>query len=203
MTDRSGMDPLEELRRANPVDSDRLPSASLARFRARVLEDTTMGLTDTPAPKRNPFSRVLGGGLVAAALVVLAVFVAPKALGPTPGPTASDPLVGGGGIARCVENYNLDTLRNRDFAFAGTVLSITGHEVTFQVDERFSGSGGDQVTLTAEGMTGTTVTSAGGPNLAVGNRYLVAGNDQFAWPCGFTQEYNAGVAAQWADALDG
>jgi hypothetical protein len=36
-------------------------------------------------------------------------------------------------------------------------------------------------------MTGTSVTSAGGPNLGVGERYLVAGDDEFVWACGFAQ----------------
>lgn len=46
------------------------------------------------------------------------------------------------------------------------------------------------VSLTASGMTGTSVTSAGGPNLAIGERYLVAGDGEFAWACGFTQPYD-------------
>ena len=56
------------------------------------------------------------------------------------------------------------------------------------------------ITLTASGMTGTSVTSAGGPNLAVGERYLVAGDETFVWACGFTQAYDEGVAADWAEA---
>ena len=43
----------------------------------------------------------------------------------------------------------------------------------------------------------------GGPSLVVGHRYLVAGDDHFAWACGFTQAYDAAVAAQWSAALAG
>lgn len=36
---------------------------------------------------------------------------------------------------------------------------------------------GDSVTLTARGMTGTAIPSVGGPHLAVGERYLVGGDE--------------------------
>jgi hypothetical protein len=49
-------------------------------------------------------------------------------------------------------------------------------------------------------MTGTSITSAGGPSLAEGQRYLVAGDDTFIWACGFTQPYEAAVAADWEEA---
>ena len=100
----------------------------------------------------------------------------------------------------CVEQYSLETLKHRGFAFDGTVTSISGDEVTFSVGERYLGPPASTVTLSATGMTGTTITSAGGPNLAVGHRYLVAGEDHFAWACGFTQPYDAAVAAQWKQA---
>lgn len=72
-----------------------------------------------------------------------------------------------------------------------------------RINESFAGgaSPDSEVTLTATGMTGTSVTSAGGPSLAAGERYLVAGDAEFAWACGFTQPYDAAVAAQWAEAL--
>jgi hypothetical protein len=102
---------------------------------------------------------------------------------------------------RCVETYTLATLANRSWAFDGTVTSISGDSVTFKVNQRFRGAGADAVTLTATGMTGTSITSAGGPSLVVGGRYLVAGEENFAWACGFTQPYDPAVAAQWAEAL--
>jgi len=149
---------------------------------------------------------ILSGVALAAALVLL---VGPKTL--TPGSVPGDPsgnpgLVAAGpssnaGAAFCVEQYSLDTLKNPAFAFDGTVTGIAGDEVTFKVGQWFKGAAGGSLTLTATGMTGTTITSAGGPNLAVGQRYLVAGEDYFAWACGFTQPYDAVVAAQWSQAL--
>jgi hypothetical protein len=137
-----------------------------------------------------------GAAIAAFALVAL---VGPRLLAPagTPGGSPNP------GSAACVEQYSLDTLKNRGFAFDGTVTGIDGDEVTFKVNQAFKGALGESVTLTATGMTGTAITSAGGPNLAVGERYLVAGEDRFAWACGFTQAYDGAVAAQWSAALAG
>jgi hypothetical protein len=75
--------------------------------------------------------------------------------------------------------------------------------VTFTVGTSYLGPAAGSITLDAPGMTGTAITSSGGPNLIVGERYLVAGDDRFAWACGYTQPYDAVVAAEWAAALGG
>jgi len=36
-----------------------------------------------------------------------------------------------------------------------------------------------------------------------GTRQLVAGDGGFAWGCGFTQPYDADLADQWNEELDG
>ena len=192
-----GTDPLDELRQANPVDADQLPSASLARMRARVQEKTMVGSTQPGVRSRRAFAPVIAG--LALAAFALVAFVGSRALAPGIAPGASN----NPGSAACVEQYSLDTLKNRAFAFDGTVTAIDGDEVTFTVNQLFKGDSPGSVTLTATGMTGTAITSAGGPNLAVGDRYLVAGDATFAWACGFTQAYDASVAAQWSAALAG
>lgn len=198
MSEPLGRDPLDELRHADPADPDRLPSASLARVRARVQEATVMHETERPAPRRG---LAIGAAIVALAVVALVGVVALRPPASDGQPTPS--VAGAGGLASCVEQYSLERLKDRDFAFDGTVKAIDGNEVTFTVNEAFSGSRAPEVTLTAEGMTGTTITSVGGPTLALGGRYLVAGEERFVWPCGFTQEYDAGIAADWATALGG
>jgi hypothetical protein len=40
----------------------------------------------------------------------------------------------------------------------------------------------------------------GGPLLIVGDRYLVSGDGNIAWSCGYTQVYDAATAAEWAAA---
>lgn len=184
-------DPLDELSRANPDTERRLPSESKARVWARI-QEATMDMNQKTRTRRAWAVGLAGAavaGVVALALVVLID-------GGSPAPS-DDP---GTGIGSCVETYSPDALANRDFAFDGTVTDVNGDEVTFAVTEHFVGSGGDQVTLTATGMTGSAITSAGGPNLAEGERYLVAGDDTFAWACGFTQPYDEAIAADWANA---
>lgn len=200
MSEPIGRDPFDELRRADPAHPDRLPSASLARVRARVQEATIMQEGRRPAPRRG---LAIGAGIVTLAVVALVGVVALRAPASEGQPAASVDAGGGGALASCLEQYSLEALKDRDFAFDGTVKAIAGNEVTFTVNETFRGSDAPEVTLIADGMTGTTITSVGGPTLALGGRYLVAGEERFVWPCGFTQEYDAGIAADWATAFGG
>lgn len=189
-------DPLDELLAADPVDADRLSSASLARIRARKEDVMT-----TPTRRLPWGTRTLGLGAGVAAVAAIALVVALGGRGSAPGITPGGSV--GTGSAACVEQYSPTTLANRSFAFDGTVSAIDGEQVTFTVGTAYRGAAGGTITLDAPGMTGTAITSAGGPNLAVGERYLVAGDDQFVWACGYTQPYDAAVAAEWAAALGG
>jgi hypothetical protein len=180
-------DPFDELRHADPVHSAPAPSESKARVWARVQEVT---MDRSVSPHRTPTGLALGLAGLAAAAIAVALLTGEDA---TPAP--SEPP--GPGIGSCVETYTLDTLENRDFAFDGTVTAIDGDAVTFTVIEAFAGDVTDPVTLTASAMTGTSVTTAGGPSLAMDQRYLVAGDETFAWACGFTQPYESAVAAEW------
>jgi hypothetical protein len=221
-----GPDPLDELRRVNPIDTDQLPSASLARMSARV-QEVTMD-SSTPRSGRRRFV-IPGAAAVLVAGITLVIVVggtrpaSTSVPGGTPNVALGSPSQGPGtaprialgspsqdpggpvvpGAASCVERYSPKAVAERSFAFEGTVTAIAGDEVTFEVDRRFTGAADDSVTLTATGMTGTAITSAGGPHLAVGERYLVAGEDHYAWACGFTQPYDAAVAAEWAAATGG
>lgn len=143
--------------------------------------------------RRTPWALGIGG-LAIAAVAAVAILVN-TAESPAPNETP------GVGIGSCVETYSADTLANRDFAFDGTVTAIDGDSATFTVNEAFRGDLGESITLDAPGMTGTSVTSAGGPSLAQGEQYLVAGDDRFVWACGFTQPYDEAVAAEWAAAM--
>ena len=111
-----------------------------------------------------------------------------------------DPIVGGEPIASaamCVEFYDLDSLATRDIAFDGTVASSNGDEVTFTVDNWFTGGTGDSVTLQAMGIAPDTITMAG-PALEIGERYLVSGSGGNVWSCGFTMTYDTSIASEWA-----
>jgi len=182
-------DPLDELGHADPVRSTPAPSDSKARVWARI-QEVTMDTT-SERTRRRPWA--LAG---AAALAVVAAVAVLLNGGGAPAPS-QDP---GPNAGACVETYSPQTLANRDFAFDGTVTAIDGDSVTFAVNDTFQGDLATSVTLEATGMTGSSVTSAGGPSLAEGQRYLVAGDDRFVWACGFPRPYDAADAAEWAEA---
>lgn len=204
MTKRTEMDPIEELRRADPVDADRLPLAALARIRERT-QGAIMDQTERPSQARRGlrWPQALVAGIGGVAVAALAVVVLNGSGSGAPGVLPEPDPSGGPISASCVETYSLDTLSDRDFAFDGTVTGVSGDSVTFTVNEAYRGAGSASVTLTATGMTGTSITSGGGPSLAEGERYLIAGDDEFVWGCGFSQPYQADIASQWADAFDG
>jgi hypothetical protein len=192
-------DPLDSLRAADPVDVDRLSSASLARIRARVSEE----VTTPPHPQRTMprWARTLSlaTGLAAVGALVLVLAFGGRDLAPGIVPGGSD----GPGSAVCVEPYSRTAITRRTFAFEGTVSSIDGERVTFTIGAAYRGAAGTSITLDAPGMTGTAITSGSGPRLAVGQRYLVAGDDHFVWACGYTQPWDPTVAAEWEAALGG
>lgn len=119
--------------------------------------------------------------------------------------------------ASCVEPYNLRNLRNRGFAFDGTVVSmspvrsdragadgVSGYlMVSFQVHQWFRGGSG---TSTSVDMFGPTMSSAQHVSFGVGTRLLVSGEPKesggslpgpIGWGCGFTRYYDPTTAASW------
>lgn len=201
MNEHFEKDPLDALHAADPVRDDQLPPASLARIRARVQEDVITMTRTTPRTGRPAALLGAGAGFAAVAALTMVLLVGGRNAAPgAPPPSSSS---GGAGSAVCVEQYSPAALAKRTFAFDGTVTAISGDKVTFAVNDGFRGVDGDTITLDAPGMTGTAVTSAGGPTLVIGERYLVAGDATFVWACGFTQPWDAAVAAQWSAALGG
>lgn len=132
------------------------------------------------------------------------------------GPAPTGPLGGAAG-ALCAEEYNMDNLTHRDFAFDGTVTA-SGSEgesgkVSFDVQEWFRG-GSERtavVELTPPGLgDGRTAGMETGPAYQVGTRLLVSGEPRFggpplkdaiAWSCGFSRYYDAATAAAWRQAF--
>lgn len=200
------MDDLERLRRANPVPPDEVASLSRsARARATFLEITME--TTTPTRPRSLVPVVAGVAVALVAGVALTVgLLSSSEPAPTPpvatgDPDASPPVSPGLG-AMCVEVYSLDTLPNREFAFAGTVTAIAGDDVTFDVEEAFRGDPGGEVTLGGAEFLASINPDNPSP-ITVGDRVLVAGDGGFAWGCGFTQPYDDDVAAEWRSTLAG
>ena len=57
--------------------------------------------------------------------------------------------------------------------------------------------------LLANGFEGDVTSAGDGFSLVEGERVLVAGSGVFVWSCGFTQPFDAGVAADWAGVFGG
>ncbi len=202
MTMPTGSDPIDRLRAADPVRADNVPDASLARVSARVQEHIMSDIqhTSTVAPSRRPFA--LFGGLAFAGVFALAIALGsglglpaggPVGVVPTP---SSDPGAGGG-IASCLV-YDPATVPTFDIAFDGTVTAIDGDQVTFDVNTAWKGVDGS-VTLTAPD---TDIALVGPmPDFEVGGRYLVTAAGSTINACGYTLDYDADTAADWAAAF--
>lgn len=195
MTRPTDPDPIELLRRSNPVEADQLPSANLARIRARVQENV---MTDST---RRPW---LGWGIGLAG-VTTAVVVALLAFGPrggAPAPSPSDGGIGGGGGAAgmCIR-FDLDLLAQQELAFDGTVTAIDGESVSFAVGKWFRGSGDASVTLTEPGLGGGATMEGILVDFQVGSRYLVSGADGVVTGCGYSVPFDEASAADWAAAF--
>ena len=103
----------------------------------------------------------------------------------------------------CVELYDLDTLGNREFAFDGTVKEVRSDRAEFTVNEWYRGGQGDEVSKGgATGSSGLTPEEEyPRVGLAPGERFLVAGDGDFVWACGFTQPYTPQLAEDWKRVL--
>ena len=202
----NGSDPIDRLRAADPVRADDVPDASLARVSARVQEHimTDVQHTSTTAPSRRPLA--LFGGLALAGVFALAIALGSNFGAPAPGggpvaanPTPSENPAAGGGMASCLM-YDPATLPTFDIVFDGTVTAVDGDQVTFDVNEGWKGADGS-ITLTAPD---TDIALLGEmPEFEVGGRYLVTAAGANINACGYTLDYDAHTAADWAAAFAG
>jgi hypothetical protein len=141
---------------------------------------------------------IAGSGVALAAVLVAALTLGGTAAPPPPTGTGD----GGGGLGICIQ-FSMEELQARDFAFDGTVTAVNGDQATFTVNDGFWGvEDGTSVTLTAGiGMLEESgVALDGGPLLVIGDRYLISGDDGYAWTCGYSLVYDPATAAEWAAA---
>ena len=142
--------------------------------------------------------------IAASGVALVAVMVAALTLGgaAAPTPPVGNEGSGGGGLGICLA-FSMEELQAREFAFDGTVTAIIGTQATFAVNDGFWGvEDGASTTLQADLMVGDpqVVALEGGPVLVVGERYLITGDETFAWSCGWSRVWNAADAAEWAAA---
>jgi len=176
--------------------------------RALARAEKEMSMTDqasTP-PRRRPGRRGL------AVVLAVVVVVAAAALGVTRLGGEGADVAGGSGralgspFASCLE-FSVETLALAPIAFDGTVSSIDGGRVTFDVERWYRGGDGDTVTVAAQSLIDGAPELEGGVGFVEGRRYLVSADDSTG-PivpaiCGFTVEYDEGMADTWARAFVG
>ncbi len=113
------------------------------------------------------------------------------------GATPTDAAGGGGAMGSCLR-YDPSILPTFDIVFDGTVSAIDGDRVTFDVGTGWKGADGS-ITLTAPDSNIALTGPA--PEFSVGGRYLVTAAGSAINSCGYTLEYEAGTAADWAAAF--
>ena len=212
-------DEIERLRAADPAARASSPSARDPRARAlfeRITMTPTEARSDRPTAVDRPTWRRPSflAPAAAALLVVLVGGTAALTSGDsaprqeaTATTTVDDPgeavTPGGTSTGSCVEVYDLEALKRREFAFDGTITTVEGDAVVFTVHEWFRGGSQAEVRMNgAQAMSGLTSAGAG-VGFDPGTRLLVAGDGGFVWSCGFTQPFDAEIAEAWATALRG
>ena len=197
-------DPIEALRRADPLDPRQVPHDTAGAHAQALFQEVTSMETTSPKttpPARRPLWHKLALS-TGTAVVVAAVAVGAYVL---IGNGAEEAIVGGepiGGdpMAMCIQ-YTDEMLADQEVAFDGTLVSATadGREAVFEVHRWFKGGEGDRVILSAEGLMVQESIALVGATLEVGQRYLVSGTDGFVWACGYTLTYDTALADHWAE----
>jgi hypothetical protein len=181
----------------------------LDRLRAELVRAVARGTE--PAAARSKTRRRWIAVAGSAALVVAVVAVASVALtrgaGPQTPPRTDPRTLGppespiGGAVASCVEQFSVENLSKRGFAFDGVIRSIVVPDfesnqptlVTFDVTHWYKGGSGDSVELETYERPGAITSASLGQKDAVqleeGQRVLGSGEERSLWSCGFSMLY--------------
>jgi hypothetical protein len=184
----------------------------LERLRSELVHSISRQEARRPAPvwwrSRSVFAAVAAGVLLVAG-AVSAVVLTGGPSGEGPGPVNGP----GPALGSCVEQFSVETLADRDFAFDGTVSGVVtpgdaqteegaaATMVTFQVRHWFKGGSGDSVTVKTYEQPGAVTSIEGSLDLSVGTRLLAAGDDDFLWSCGFSMPYTQASARLFSRAF--
>lgn len=200
MSKLSGLDPIDRLHAANPAHADEVPDASLARVSARIQEHI---MTHEEKSLTQPRARwrplALLGGVALTGAFALAVASSAGLIGQPPGDGGGtdNGNIPGGGMASCIA-YDPALLSTFEVVFDGTVTAVDGDQVTFQVNQGWKAASGS-IMLTAADAGVSLIGPI--PDFQVGGRYLVTAAAGNVNGCGYTLEYDAGDAAEWAAAF--
>jgi hypothetical protein len=195
----------DRLRHADPATT----LAGLGPNEVTALVAAATGAATAPSRRRWPL-------LVAAALLPVAAGVGWLATGglqptgPTAGPGASASgtatpgpvvtLTAPGPMAKCRPPDAATLAGSADFAFAGTLDSVSGKTATFTVTEVFHGPATARVQVEVDDTRSETLLGPG--TLTVGTGYLIAAADGSVLPCGYSGTADApGLRALFDEAF--
>jgi len=199
-------DPIEALRRSDPLDRHPVPEATVeAHRRALFQEMTDMDTMETkaPAPSRRRGVRIAVAASAVAAVAAAAIGGYALFGGSSEARVAGGVPIGGGVGAMCIQ-YTDELLAQQTFAFDGTLTEMTDTSVTFDVHHWYKGGEGATVTLDSNGLTGApNSVMEGMAPLELGQRYLASGSDNFLWACGYTLTFDSDLADHWAAVFGG
>jgi hypothetical protein len=118
-----------------------------------------------------------------------------------------------GTMTSCVEQFSVDALVSRSWAFSGMITAVEPPRdpesgapedlvtsVTFRVEHWYKGGPAETVTFLTY-STPASPSSDGQPDASIGARLLVSGDDRYIWGCGFTRPYTDENAALFEDAF--
>jgi hypothetical protein len=184
----------------------------LEQLRSELVRSISRQEARSPAPlwwRSRLLLAAVAAGVLLVAGAVSAVVLTGGQSGEAPGPVNGP----GPALGSCVEQFSVETLASRDFAFDGTVSGVVtpgdaqAEEgaaptmVTFQVRHWYKGGGGDSVTLKTYEQPGAVTSIGGSLDLSVGTRLLAAGDDDFLWSCGFSMPYTESNARLFSRAF--
>ena len=192
----------------------------LDRLRAEVV-GAIARRGESPAPGRWSARRWVIATAATAAVVAIAS-VAILSLSSTPqAPDHPDPrALGapespiGGSMGSCVEQFSVENLRKREFAFDGVIRSIAvppGETdqptiVTFEVTRWYKGGSSDSVEIKTYEVPGAISSASLGQEDAVqleqGQRVLGSGEEDYLWSCGFSMLYTPNNAELFEAAFN-
>jgi hypothetical protein len=201
--ERLEQEAMDQLAKANPVvPVDDNPNADA--LLQRITTEPT-----TKRPRWQPRAVLAIGGLAALAAVAVGSFAVLGGSGDDDGgqlpadQVDGDPTLdpaGGPSLGSCLA-YSPEELALREFAFRGEVSEVEGAMVTFEVAEWFAGERGSEVTFEIDSTLQSSIYSDF--TFEEGGDYLVSGEDEFVWGCGYSRPYDAELEAEWRAAFGG
>ena len=203
--ERLEQEAMDQLAKANPV----IPTDDDPNAEALLQRITSEAPTRRAGWQQRAVLAV--GGLAALAVVAIGSFAVLGGGGDGSGDGGQVPAdqvdgeptldpAGGGASGSCLA-FSPEELRLRQHAFHGEATDVTDTAVTFEVIEWYSAEGESPITLVVD--TALSSDTYRDFDFAEGEEYLVSGDAEFAWGCGYTRPYSESEAEIWEAAFAG